>query len=499
MNKQSPPDQTSSPVAISREEFRKLGYACVDRIAELFEGIGERPVTTGLNPSEVRAILGEGPLPSGPTPAAEIISDTTDRLLRHSLYNGHPRFWGYITAGPTPIGVLGDFIASAVNPNVGSFILSPVATEIEAQALRWIAELIGYPTDSGGLMVTGGNMANFVCFLAARNARSGHDIQTEGAGGRSKLRVYVSAETHTWINKAADISGLGTGSIRWIPTGPDQRISLQALQEAIDADRAAGDTPMMIVGTAGTVSTGAVDPLAAISEICRKEGIWFHVDGAYGAFAAALPESPSDLRALALADSIAVDPHKWLYAPLECGCALVRDRNVLRDTFHYHPDYYRFSGEPGDAPTNFFEYGPQNSRGFRALKVWLAMRQAGRDGIVAMIRRDIALAGEMAGALRAHPDMETFTGELSIVTFRYAPPDLRDGTAGAEERLNRLNSEILVRLQKEGEAFVSNAVLGGKTLLRACIVNFRTTADDVRALPEIVVRCGSAARSALGI
>jgi aromatic-L-amino-acid decarboxylase len=492
MNKKNISGQGQPPIAIGPDEFREIGHECVDRVADLLASMGSTPVTPGLKPSEVRAILGEGPLPAKPEAPAGIVRSITDRLIRYSLYNGHPRFWGYITSPPAPIGVIGDFIAAAVNPNVGAFKLSPVATEVEAQSLRWIAELIGYPADTGGILVTGGNMANFVCFLAGRNARSGRNIQKDGTGGAGRLRVYVSKETHTWIYKAADISGLGTDSIRWIETDDDQRISLPALEKAIIDDRAAGDVPMMVVGTAGSVSTGAIDPLGGISEIARKHNLWFHVDGAYGAFAAALPESPADLKALSLADSIAVDPHKWLYTPLECGCALVRERKTLRDTFHYHPDYYRFSGEPDDAPTNFFEYGPQNSRGFRALKVWLGLKQAGREGIVEMIRNDIALAGEMHRALGTHPDIQAFTAGLSIVTFRYAPAGLRQDTPDGEERLNALNTEILERIQDGGEAFVSNAVIDGKTLLRACIVNFRTTVDDVRALPGIVARAGEA-------
>jgi len=495
MNKKSTPGSPPAPIAIGPEDFRKIGYEMVDRIADLFETIGSRPVTPALKPSEVRALLGEGPLPTGPAAAGELISGISDQLIRHSLYNGHPRFWGYITSSPAPIGVLGDFIASAVNPNVGSVRLSPFATEVEAQSLRWIAELIGFPTDAGGILVTGGNMANFVCFLAGRNAHPGRNIQKEGIGGTGKLRIYVSNETHTWISKATDISGLGTDSIRWIETDADQKISLSALETAITDDRAAGDIPMMIVGTAGSVSTGTIDPLAAIAAMAKKYGLWFHADGAYGAFAAALPESPADLKALSMADSIAVDPHKWLYTPLECGCALVRNRELLRNAFHYHPEYYRFSGEPDDAPTNFFEYGPQNSRGFRALKVWLGLRQAGREGIIGMIRNDISLAGEMHRALSAHPDIQTFTLGLSIVTFRYAPPELRTGTDDAENQLNILNSEILERIQDGGEAFVSNAVIDGKTLLRACIVNFRTTTEDVQALPAIVARYGEAMRS----
>jgi len=492
MKGETPPGSGRSPIGIDPEEFRKIGHECVDRIADLFGSLASKPVTPALKPSEVRAILGEGPLPGQPAAPAELVRAVTDQLFRYSLYNGHPRFWGYITSPPAPIGVLGDFIAAAVNPNVGAFKLSPVATEIEAQSLRWIAELIGYPADSGGILVTGGNMANFVCFLTGRNARPGRNIQKDGTGGGGRLRVYVSAETHTWIFKAADISGLGTDSIRWIETDHEQKISLPALERAIVDDRKAGDIPMMVVGTAGSVSTGAIDPLDRIAGIARKHDLWFHVDGAYGALAAALPEASAELKALSMADSIAVDPHKWLYTPLECGCALVRDRKKLRDTFHYHPDYYRFTGEPDDAPTNFFEYGPQNSRGFRALKVWLGLKQAGREGIVGMIRNDIALAGEMRRALDAHPDIQTVTEGLSIVTFRYAPPDLRGGTPEEEERLNLLNTELLENLQDGGEAFVSNAVLDGKTLLRACIVNFRTTLEDVRALPGIVARTGEA-------
>jgi len=424
--------------------------------------------------------------------AGPLLERTARLLFDHSLFNGHPRFFGYITAPPAPIGILGDFLAAAVNPNVGAWTLSPAATEIESQTVRWIAELIGYPADCGGLLVSGGNMANFVCFMAARAAKAGWNVREQGFAGEPgrRLRVYASAETHTWIQKAADLGGLGTAAIRWIPTDASLRMDVGALRRKIDADTAAGETPLLVVGTAGSVSTGAVDPLREIGALCKEYGIWFHVDGAYGGFAAALPEAPDDLHGLSLADSVAVDPHKWLYAPLEAGCALVRDQDALRAAFAYHPPYYHFE----ERATNYVDYGPQNSRGFRALKVWLAMRQVGATGYRRMIADDIRLSQAMAEAVGRHAELELTTQELSITTFRYVPRDLRSQVGGpaVEPHLDALNRELLDRLQRGGEAFVSNAVVGGRYLLRACIVNFHTARADVEALPEIVARIGRA-------
>jgi glutamate/tyrosine decarboxylase-like PLP-dependent enzyme len=243
-----------------------------------------------------------------------------------------------------------------------------------------------------------------------------------------------------------------------------------------------------VVATAGTVSTGAVDPIDEIADVCGEEGVWLHVDGAYGALAAAVPDAPSDLRALHRADSVAVDPHKWLYAPLEAGCVLVRDPEALRRTFAYHPPYYHF----GQEATNFVDFGPQNSRGFRALKVWLALEQVGRAGYARMIADDIRLSRRLHARVAAHPELEACTQALSICTFRYIPPDLRAErwAVGAEAYLNELNEALLERIQRSGEAFVSNAVVGGRYLLRACIVNFHTSEADVDALPEIVARLG---------
>jgi glutamate/tyrosine decarboxylase-like PLP-dependent enzyme len=421
-----------------------------------------------------------------------LLDDAASLLFDHSTFNGHPRFFGYITAPAAPIGVLGDLLASAVNANVGGWALSPMASEIERQTVRWIAELIGFPASCGGLLASGGNMANIVCGFAARTARLGPDLRENGLRALSASPVvYVSEETHTWIDKAADLWGIGTRAVRRIPTDAEGRMVAAALRKAITRDLAEGLAPFLVVGNAGTVSTGAVDPLPEIAAICRERGLWFHVDGAYGAPAAGLPNAPADLKGLSEADSIAVDPHKWLYAPLEAGCALVRDPETLLAAFSYRPSYYRFEGDPEDPPINYFEWGLQNSRGFRALKVWLGLRHVGRAGARRMIADDIDLASELYRQVERHPRLEARTRQLSVVTFRYVPEDLR-GSDAQEAYLDELNDAILSRSQREGEIFLSNAVVNGRFLLRACIVNFRTARADVEAVPDIVAKVGDA-------
>jgi glutamate/tyrosine decarboxylase-like PLP-dependent enzyme len=289
------------------------------------------------------------------------------------------------------------------------------------------------------------------------------------------------------MQKAADICGMGTDAIRWIETDDQLRIDVAALRKQISGDIEDGDKPILVVGTAGSVSTGAIDPLAELAAICREFDLWFHVDGAYGALAAALPDAPDALTGLREADSVAVDPHKWLYAPLEAGCALVRDPEKLRDAFAYHPPYYTFGMEA----INYFDLGPQNSRGFRALKVWLALQQVGHDGYVQMLTDDIRLARELFQRLSQYPALQALTQSLSITTFRYVPTDLDSRDETVERYLDKLNRELLTRLQNSGEAYLSNAVIDEKFALRACIVNFRTSVADIEALPPIVVRIGA--------
>ena len=494
MNNQEPIQSLrnrQAPLELNPDQFRQLGYMLVDHIADFLQSLPGRPVTPGESPEQIRLLLGDGPLPHYGVPAEDLLRDSANLLFDHSLFNSHPRFWGYITSSAAPIGMLGDLLAASVNPNVGAWVLSPLASEIESQTIRWIAELIGYPSTGGGILVSGGNMANFVGFLAARRARLPWDVRSEGLrAGEREPKVYVSKETHTWIQKAADLFGLGLNGIRWIPTNQQQQMDTHALEQQIVTDMEMGALPLLVVGTAGTVGVGAVDPLPEIAEICKKYELWFHVDGAYGAPAAALHEAPPELKGLSQANSVAIDPHKWLYVPLEVGCTLVREMKHLADAFSFHPEYYNFDASGDKVPINFYEFGPQNSRGFRALKVWLALRLVGREGYMRMIRDDIALAKVLYQRIQAIKELQAFTHNLSITTFRFLPADLTIGEETVESYLNDLNREILNRLQNGGEAYVSNAVLDGTFVLRACIVNFHTMLSDIEALPEIVVRLG---------
>ena len=485
-----------APLEMTPTEFRKVGFQLVERIAEFLCSLPDRPVTPNEPPAVIREALGTGSLPQQGTEARDLLEEAADLLFDHSTFNGHPRFMAVITSSAAPIGALGDLLAAAVNPNLGGWPASPMGTEIEAQTIRWIAEMIGYPGDCGGLLVSGGNMGNFVGFLAARKAKASWDVRASGMAGKDsrRMRVYTSSETHTWIHKATDMFGLGTDAIRWIPVDERLCMDMTALRNQIQEDIEAGDLPFLVIGTAGTVSTGAVDPLPEIAAICREYDLWFHVDGAYGGFAAVLLNDgngtvPGDLKGISEADSVAVDPHKWLYAPLEAGCALVRNPEALRDAFSYHPPYYHFADQ-AEPTIDYHEYGPQNSRGFRALKVWLALRQVGRAGYKEMISDDIQLAQALYRLVDDQPELQAFTRGLSITTFRYVPPDLAPGPESVEAYLNQLNIEVLNRLQRSGEALVSNAVIGGAFLLRACVVNFRTSLVDIEALPGIVIRIG---------
>ena len=415
----------TAAVELSPDDFRKIGHRLVDHLADFLAGLRSRAVTPGETPAAVRsAIASNRTLPEFGSDPASLATDAADLLFAHSLFNGHPRFFGYITSSAMPIGAFGDFIAAVVNCNVGAWKLAPAATEIEAQTIRWIAEFIGYPVDCGGLLVSGGNMANIVGFLVARAAKAGADIRKAGVRAIAKpLRCYCSAETHTWIQKAADLSGLGTDSIRWIPCDKRQRVDVSRLRAQVKHDRERGEQPFLVVGTAGSVSTGAVDPLPELAALCEEEGLWFHVDGAYGGLAANVAGAPDDLKGIALADSAVVDPHKWLYAPVEAGCVLVRKTQDMLNAFSYRPPYYSFDTDA----INYFDLGPQNSRAFRALKIWLAFQQAGRAGYLQTIADDISLAEHAFRLFNEHPDFEAVTRNLSICTFRYVPRALRAG------------------------------------------------------------------------
>ncbi len=484
-----PPRHT--PIAISKADFRQAGYQLVDAISEFIGTIDQKPVTTAETPAQIQDILGTDTLPEIGIPLPDIISRTTDLLLNHSLLNGHPKFLGYITSSPAPIGALADLLAATVNPNVGANILSPMATAIEKQTIKWLAEFIGVSPNYGGILVSGGNMANFTAFLAARTAKAPKNLKKEGLMRMpGEMLVYCSKTTHTWIEKAAVLFGQGSESIRWIPTDAENKMDNAILVQTLEEDIKKGLKPFMVVGTAGDVSTGAVDGLAGVAAICKKYDLWFHIDGAYGIPAAAIPEYKKMFEGIEDADSLALDPHKWLYAPLEVGCTLVKNPQHLLDTYSSHPVYYNFDSSMDEPSLNFYEYGFQNSRGFRALKVWMALQQVGRIGYVNMINEDIEVSKYFFEIAKKHSELEAVTQNLSITTLRYIPQVSFPKEKWDETYLNTLNEKLLNVLQNGGEMFLSNAVVFEKYCLRGCIVNFRTSKKDVDEMIEIIVSEG---------
>lgn len=484
-------DNRNTSLEINKEQFKNIGYQLVDRIAEFLDTMDDKPVTTGESPQELQKILGVSSLPDNGIPAADIIANATELLMNHSLLNGHPKFMGYITSSPAPIGMFADLLAASVNSNVGANILSPVATEIEKQTVKWLAEFIGVSPEYGGILVSGGNMANFTAFLAARTAKAPKNIKEDGLASTSKkLMVYCSKTTHTWVEKAAILFGHGSNSTRWIPTDSFNRMDNDLLEQAIKKDLKDGHQPFMIVGTAGDVSTGVVDNLQAIAAICKTYNLWFHIDGAYGIPAAVIPELKQMFQGIKEADSIALDPHKWLYSPLEAGCTLVKNPKHLTDTYSSHPEYYNFSKNNDGLVHNFYEYGLQNSRGFRALKVWMALKQIGKNGYLKTIREDIELSKLLFQLAENHSELEAITQNLSITTLRYVPEGYGDKSDKNEAYLNTLNEALLDVLQQGGEVFLSNAIVQHKYCLRGCIVNFRTSKKDIEEIIGILVREG---------
>ncbi len=481
-----------SPIQISKDEFREIGYRLVDTISEFYDTINERPVTTGETTKQIQTVLKNISLPDNGTSVSELFNKTADLLLNHSLLNGHPKFFGYITSSPTQIGALADLLAAAVNPNMGAHILSPMATAIEKQTVKWLAEFIGYSPNCGGLLVSGGNMANFTAFLAARTAKAPKSLKEDGLefSSSGEMVFYCSKTTHTWIEKAAVLFGHGSKAIRWIPTCADNKMDTAILSQTIMDDLKNEKKPFLVIGNAGDVSTGVVDNLSKIAAICKAHDLWFHIDGAYGIPAAVIPKYKNLFEAISEADSIALDPHKWLYAPLEAGCTLVKNPQHLIDTYSAHPVYYNFDNSADEPTLNYYEYGFQNSRGFRALKVWMALQQVGKNGYIKMINEDIELSQYLFEEAQKHEELEAVTQNLSITTMRYVPLNYAQDESSNETYLNTLNEKLLNELQQGGEVFLSNAVIADKYCLRACIVNFRTSKKDIQEVIEIIVREG---------
>ena len=466
-------------------ELRALGHRMVDDMMDYLEGVRERPVWRPV-PAETRAALDE-PTPRGPTDAAEVYRQFREHVLPYPNGNIHPRFWGWVMGTGTPLAMLADMLASGMNPHLAGYDQSPAL--VERQVIRWMAELLGFPAESSGLLVSGATVANLVGLAVARNARAGFDLRAEGLqrSDTPRLLVYGSSETHSWSKKACELLGLGDSALRRIPVDDQYRVDVAALRAAIAEDRGAGHRPICVIGNAGTVNTGATDDLQALASICREEGLWFHVDGAFGAFAALAPSLRATVAGMERADSIAVDLHKWGYLPFEVGLALVRDPEAHRATFATSSRYLDATPRgPVAGGFPFADLGMQLSRGFRALKVWMSLKAHGADAWGRLVEQNVAQARHLRERVQAEPRLELLApAPLNVVCFRYVAPGL-DATA-----LNAVNEEILLRVQERGIAVPSSTVLGGRFALRVAITNHRSRLEDFDLFVDAVLAIGA--------
>lgn len=468
------------PLDLSPEVFRQLGYRVIDILTEDLASIPDAPARRPIS-DELRESLIHQPLPEAPSDPDAILDRFVQDILPYPMGNATPRFFAWVNSPAAPLAVLAEALAAGMNPSVAGG--DHAATYVEHAVLNWLKTIMGFPAASGGLLASGGSMANLIGLAVMRHVKAQGDIRKEGFNGEpAPMIVYTSAQGHSCIQKAVELLGIGSGCLRKIPVDADFRMDIDALRVQIPADRAAGLRPVCVVASAGTVNTGAIDPLDEISKLCEIENLWFHVDGAYGAVGILAEQTQGLYAGIERADSLALDPHKWLYMPVECGCVLVKDANAMRDAFSLVPAYLR------DDTTRpwFAEFGPQQTRGFRALKLWMAMQQIGVQGYRETISRDIDLAQALQDRIRARADFELVAaGPLSVSCFRYAPPGITD--------LNRLNRDLIPEVQKAGRVFITSTELNGQTVLRACIVNFRMTESDLDTLLDEIVRAGQIA------
>jgi aromatic-L-amino-acid decarboxylase len=467
---------------MSPREFRSLAHRAVDILADAMARSADDPDAPARRPTtpELRARIMDEPLPEDPGDPDGILADFEALILPHPMGNGSPRFFGWVNSPPAPMGVIAELLAAGMNPSVAGG--DHAATYVEHVVLRWLVELLGLPAGSGGILCSGGSVANLICLAVMRNA---HAPDVRAAGLRNnQLVVYTSVEGHSCLEKAVEILGLGHENLRKLPVDAERNMDLAALRAAIAEDRAAGRHPACVAASAGTVNTGAIDPLSEIADICTAEGLWFHIDGAYGGFGVLTEQARPLYEGLARADSIAVDPHKWLALPIECGCAIIRDRSAMRETFSLVPPYLR----DDTAQPWFSEFGIQQTRGFRALKAWMTLRVVGASGYRRELTRQVALARTLREKIRSRPTLEIVSaGPLSVVCFRIVSPDLGDAATDS------LNRTVADRIQADGRVFLTSTVLDGRIVLRACIVNFRTQEADLDVLLDEVEAAGRGA------
>ena len=465
------------------EEMRALAHRMVDEALTYLETVRERPVWQPI-PEEVADRFKEQ-APREPGGADAAYEEFVETILPYPMGTTHPRFWGWYMGNGTVLGALADFMAAITNSNLGGG--NHAAILVEEQVVNWMKEMIGFPKDASGLLVSGGSMANFVGLTVARSARAGFNVRELGIqAAPQQLTIYASTEVHSCNQKAVELLGIGSEHLRKIPVNEDYTINLEALNEAIAADRAAGYRPICIIGSAGTVNTGAIDDLNALANICREEDLWFHVDGAIGAVAVLAENVKPLLTGIERADSIALDLHKWMHIPFEAGCAIVRSDQAHRNAFSLTPEYLAHETRGLAAGHLWFnDYGLQLSRQFRALKVWMSIKEHGLDRFGRMIARNVEQAHYFAGLVESDPTLELMAPVgMDIVCFRFNPGGLDT------EQLNVLNKEILMQLHEQGIAAPSYTTLQGRYCLRIAIANHRSRQEDFDLLAREVVRIG---------
>lgn len=457
-------------IGLTPAEREQLGRAALDWALRYFVEQAQLPVYPTISASELTARL-SNTLPNEPQDPAEVMADF-DAVAKFSRHNGHPRMFGYVQSSGSFAGVVADLLASAINQNVTSWRSAPAATTIEHQVIEWLKMMVGFDPKGEGILLSGGSFANFAGLAAALRTSTDVDLNQRGVAALpGRPRIYTSEMTHMSMPKAASMLGIGKDAIVRIPVDRDLRMDPQALRRQIASDRASGFHPVCVVATAGDVNTGAIDPLDAIADVCGDARTWLHVDGSYGALAAQSRFVDGAMAALGRADSLSLDPHKWLYAPLDAGCLLVRNPSALRRAFSEGAGYIDVVADRDMSDFAYWDYSPELSRRFRALKIWFVLKIHGVRAIQQAIDGNIEVAQHLGTLIDASDDFERVAPvPLSIVCFRYKKGD------------DAFNKQLMVEVQRDGESYVSNATIDGRFALRACIVNFRTTNTDAERL-----------------
>jgi len=454
----------------SADELREWGNSVIQFMADYLGDLRDRNVYRRMSSREIRQRL-DSALPINGSDFDALLNIFRDNIIPFSRQNAHPRMFGYVQSPGTPVAAFADLLASTLNANLTVWRSAPAPVELERLTIDWVRQILGFNAEAGGLFVSGGSMANLAAIAAARQAK-------DCSSGR--LRIYASSETHFSVAKAAALLGIGRENVRHVAVDEHFRIRVDDLVAKITADLEAGYVPFCIVANAGTVNTGAVDPFEEIRKVADRFQLWMHVDGSYGAFAVLAKSARKLFAGIERADSIALDPHKWLYLPVDVGCVIYRAPEIARAAFAHEAEYTRIIGEEADEAFAFWDYGPELSRRFRALKVWMLLKGVGLDSLAEAIESNLACARHLESMVRASDDFEMAAPvELSIFCFRYVPVRLRNESSQA---IDAFNERLLVALQRDGSSYLSNATLGGRFALRGCVLNYRTTLRDMETL-----------------